>query len=121
MKALFVSATTKPKAKEHAAYKKISPQEAKVQLDSEDEILLVDVRSPEEYKERHIANSLLLPGYDIEEKAPELLPDKDAKIFVYCLSGRRACGAVKHLIKLGYTDVTDIGGIQGWPYETVSE
>lgn len=117
MKALFVSR----KNTDSPIYKRISPEEAKKQLDAETDILLVDVRSPEEYRERHIKNSLLLPAGDIQGRASELLPDKNAKIFVYCLSGMRACGAAKQLIRLGYTDVTDIGGIMNWPYETVSE
>ncbi|MDN5322530.1 MAG: phage shock protein [Clostridia bacterium] len=61
---------------------------------------------------------MLLPLNSIEEKVVELIPDKDTKIFVYCRSGNRSKTASELLIKLGYTNVYDMGGINDWPYET---
>lgn len=101
-------------------YQTLLPEQAKQQLDEDKNILLVDVRTPEEYNEKHIANSHLLPVDDIPTKAAEALPDKQAKIFVYCRTGRRSKDAALKLLEMGYTNVYDIGGIVDWPYETVS-
>jgi phage shock protein E len=61
----------------------------------------------------------LQPVNEIASKAEEKLPDKDAKILVYCRSGNRSAKAAKQLIKMGYTNVYDFGGINSWPYGTV--
>ena len=100
------------------AYKKISAKEAKEIIESED-VIILDVRTQEEYNEGHIENSVLLPVNDISSKAEEILTDKDAKILVYCRSGNRSATASKQLIKMGYTNVYDFGGIISWPYEIV--
>ena len=100
------------------AYKKISAQEAKEIIESED-VIILDVRTQEEYNEGHIENSVLLPVNDISSKAEEILTDKDAKILVYCRSGNRSATASKQLIKMGYTNVYNFGGIISWPYEIV--
>lgn len=97
-------------------YKKISVEEAKEIIDSED-VIILDVRTPEEYNSGHIENSVLLPVTEIPEKAVEFLPDKEAKILVYCRSGNRSETAAKDLINMGYTNVYDFGGINSWPYE----
>jgi rhodanese-related sulfurtransferase len=99
-------------------YKNISPQDAKRQLDSRDEIILLDVRTLEEYFESHIPNSKLIPVDMIEDEALTRLPDKHATIFVYCRSGRRSVTASVTLVKMGYTSVYNLGGIIDWPYET---
>lgn len=101
-----------------ATYKKISAEEAKKIIDSED-VIVLDVRTQEEYNEGHIVNAVLLPVNDIADKALETLPNKDAKILVYCRSGNRSATASKQLIKMGYTNVYDFGGIISWPYEIV--
>lgn len=103
-----------------ADYKKITAKQAKEQLDSDKSIILVDVRTLDEYKESHISGSILIPDFDIETLAPTKLVDKEAKIFVYCRSGNRSATASKKLIEMCYTNVFDFGGIRDWPYETVS-
>lgn len=103
-----------------AVYRKLSPQEAKAQLDRDHTIKLIDVRTEAEFREKRIAGSLLIPDYEIETLAPKLLPDQHAKIFIYCRSGRRSRGAAMKLVEMGYTQVYDFGGIIDWPYETVS-
>lgn len=100
-------------------YQTISPAEAKKALDADPTIILLDVRTPQEYRDGHIPNSILLPDYQLDEKAAELLPAKEAKIFVYCHSGRRSKVAVQQLIENGYQNVYDLGGIINWPYEVV--
>lgn len=97
-------------------YKKISPEEAKEIIESED-VVILDVRTKEEYNEGHIENAVLLPIDDISSKAEDLLRNKDAKILVYCRSGNRSATTSKKLIKMGYTNVYDFSGINSWPYE----
>jgi len=99
-------------------YMKISAKEAKTIIDSED-VIILDVRTEEEFNIGHIENAVLLPVTDIKSKAEEVLTDKDAKILVYCRSGNRSATAAKDLIAMGYTNIIDFGGINSWPYEIV--
>lgn len=99
----------------------ISASTAKEMIDRDDSIIILDVRTKDEYNEGHIENALLLPDTDVESKAEELLPDKDATILVYCRSGRRSALSATKLDELGYTNVYDFGGIIDWPYDIVTE
>lgn len=72
--------------------------------------VLLDVRTREEYKEGHIGGSKNLPLQSINE-APTLISKKDTPLFVHCLSGGRSRSATATLKQMGYTNVTDIGGI----------
>ena len=99
---------------------KITPSEAKERLDTEQGIILVDVRTQEEFNEKHIPGSTLLPLNTFANEASKKLTDKQATIFVYCRSGSRSRSAVKMLLKQGYTNVFDFSGIASWPYKTVS-
>lgn len=98
---------------------RISPQEAKAQMENNKDIVLLDVREPDEYRERHIKGSINLPLGQIG-RAESVVKNKDATIFVYCLSGGRASSACRELDGMGYTHVSNLGGIMSWPYETVS-
>ena len=102
-------------------YKKISAEDAKARMDSGDTIVILDVRTKEEYDAGHISGAILVPNETIVDKQPELLPDLDAEILVYCRSGNRSAQAAKKLIAIGYTNVVDFGGIIDWPYEVVTE
>ncbi len=100
-------------------YKKITAQQAIEMMG--DGVVILDVRTPDEYAAGHIEGAVLLPDYDIGEKAPEVLPDKDATILVYCRTGNRSAGAAKELIELGYTAVYDFGGLEtDWEGEVVT-
>lgn len=99
---------------------KITPSEAKRRLNSEKGIVLLDVRTAEEYAERHIPGAVLLPVGEIPERAKTVIPDKGAVYFVYCRSGNRSAYASEQLVKMGYSNVSDLGGIIDWPYETKS-
>ena len=99
-------------------YKKILQEEAKNRLDSEKDIILLDVRTLEEYKEKHIPNSMLIPLDVIENEITSKIADKESKIFIYCRSGNRSKTAVLKIISMGYKNVYDIGGIIDWKYET---
>ncbi len=113
------SAAAASEAAESAAgYQTISPADAK-KLIGQEGVVLVDVRTQEEYDEGYIAGALLLPVDDVSAKAQTVLPDKNAKIIVYCRSGRRSAIAAKELLAMGYKEVYDLGGIIDWPYETV--
>ncbi|MBM4235712.1 MAG: rhodanese-like domain-containing protein [Firmicutes bacterium] len=102
-----------------AVYSKINATEAKEMIDSVD-VIILDVRTLEEYEEIRIEGALLIPEDQIRTLAPEMLPDKEAIILIYCRSGRRSEIAARELIDMGYRYVYDFGGIIDWPYETVS-
>ncbi len=101
------------------SYKQITPQEAKTMMDTEKDFYLIDARTTEEFAEGHIKDAILIPEYEITARAEKELPDKDALILVYCRSGRRSKIASEELVKLGYTNVKEFGGIIDWPYEIV--
>ena len=113
--------TAAQKAEAQASqYVKFKPEEAKEVMDSDDALIVVDVRTPEEYADSRIGDAINIPVEDIGEEMPEELPDLDAKIMVYCRSGVRSKNAAEKLLGLGYKNIIDIGGIKDWPYETVS-
>ena len=98
-------------------YEQISGDEAKALMDSESEYIIIDARTEAEYAEGHIPGTILIPEYEISEHAETKLPDKDELILVYCRSGRRSKIAAEELVKLGYTNVKEFGGIIDWKYE----
>lgn len=100
-------------------YRKITPQEAKARIDSGDEVIIVDVRTEDEFKSGYIPNAILIPNESIGKTRPVLLPDLDAEILIYCRSGNRSAQAANKLIAMGYTKVYDFGGINDWPYNIV--
>ncbi len=102
-------------------YKKISAEDAKNRMDESKDAIVVDVRTLDEYNEGHIEGAILIPNETITDTPPELLPDLDAEILIYCRSGNRSQQAAEKLIELGYTNVYDFGGIIDWPYDTVTE
>jgi len=99
---------------------KINAEEAKARLDSEEGIILVDVRTPEEYREGHIPGAILLPVDEILANAESVIPDKEATYFIYCRSGNRSATAAAQLVEMGYLNIYDLGGINDWPYEKVT-
>lgn len=103
---------------ETAMYEEITQEEAKKIMDADESAIILDVREKEEFDEGHIPGAILIPYTEIEDKADEMLPDKDSLILVYCRSGRRSKIAAKALSELGYTSVKEFGGIIDWQYET---
>ena len=73
-------------------YEQITAEEAKAIMDTETDYIIIDARTEEEFAEGHIEDAILIPEYEI---------------------------AAEELVKLGYTDVREFGGIIDWPYETV--
>lgn len=95
----------------------ISAETAKKMMDKDASVILVDVRTKEEYDAGKIKKAVLLPYDQItEESAQKIIPSKDTEIIVYCRSGRRSAIAAESLRVLGYTAVYDMGGIGSWPY-----
>lgn len=92
-----------------------SVEEVKLALDKNVKVLLLDVRTPEEYKKSHIAGSISMPLDNVFQKVTAVFPDKKQKIFVYCLSGFRSAQAVKTIIDLGYASVYTLShGLLAW-------
>ena len=87
--------------------------EAQTELNKDSSIRLIDVRTPEEYRAAHIPGSVNVPLDRIGDIS-RAVPDKDARLFVYCLSGARSRSASAALASMGYTDVNNIGGISQW-------
>lgn len=114
----MVSGCSKSELKNNENIHTIKAEEAKSIIDKGN-VVIVDVRTEQEYKEKHIPDALLVPNEDIEQLASKSLPDKDAKILVYCRSGNRSKQAASKLVDMGYTSVYDFGGIADWPYGTV--
>ena len=100
-------------------YEQITAENAKKIMDSGEEHIILDTREQDEFDEGHIPGAFLNPYTEIENKAEEMLPDKDKLILVYCRSGRRSKIAAESLAKFGYTNVKEFGGIIDWPYEIV--
>ena len=100
-------------------YDQISGAEAKALMDSESGYIILDAREQYEYDEGHIPGAILLPYDEIADRAEKEFPDKNQLILVYCRSGRRSKIAAEELVKLGYTNIKEFGGIIDWEYETV--
>ena len=103
------------------SYQTISSDEAKKMMDEDSAVIILDVRTKDEFDTGHIEGAILIPDDKIEEKAEEILTDKSAVILVYCRSGRRSALASASLAQLGYTNVYDFGGIIDWNYDVVTE
>ena len=86
-------------------------------MDSESGYIIIDARTQSEYDEGHIPGAILIPEYEIADRAEKELTDKKQLILVYCRSGRRSKIAAEELVKLGYTNVKEFGGIIDWEYE----
>ena len=103
------------------SYIRISSTEAKDMMDQKEDVVILDVRTEEEYKEGYINGAILIPDYELAEKVEFVLEDKSTTILLYCRSGRRSAIAASTLNKLGYQNVYDFGGILDWEYETVTD
>ncbi len=99
-------------------YEQISQEDAKELMDSEPDVVILDVRTREEYEDGHIVGAICIPNEEIDDTAEDCLEDKEQMILVYCHSGNRSKQAAEKLIDLGYTDVKEFGGIVTWEYET---
>ena len=101
-------------------YRQIGMNEAVAMMEEESGYIILDVRTSEEFADKHIPGAINVPNEIIETQALSQLPDKDQLILVYCRSGNRSKQASEKLVALGYTNVVEFGGINDWPGETVS-
>ena len=103
----------------NVTYEQITAKEAKTIMETQPDYIIIDARTQEEFADGHIEGAIMIPEYEIANRAEQQLPDKDALILVYCRSGRRSKIASEELVKLGYTNVKEFGGIIDWKYEVV--
>ena len=116
---LFLAGCALPAGQE-ASYRQINMDEAITMMEEESGYIILDVRTPEEFADKHIPGAINIPNETIStEEIPEL-PDKDQLILVYCRSGNRSKQASEKLAALGYTNIVEFGGINDWPGETVT-
>ena len=94
--------------------------EAAVMMAQETGYIILDVRRPDEFAVGHIPNAINVPNESISTAAIPELPDKSQLILVYCRSGRRSKEASEKLVKLGYTNIVEFGGILDWKGEIVT-
>ena len=105
---------------EESTYRQINAEEAAAMMEEESSYIILDVRTAQEYSEKHIPGAINIPNETIgTEDIPEL-PDKEQLILVYCRSGNRSKQASEKLVKQGYTNIVEFGGINDWTGETVS-
>lgn len=103
-----------------ASYTQISQDEAMKMMEEQTDYLIVDVRRSDEFAEGHIAGAINVPNEDIDDEMPELLPDKDQLLLIYCRSGNRSKEASQKLADIGYTNVYEFGGINTWEGKIVT-
>ena len=96
------------------SYRSVSADEAAEIMKSESGYIILDVRRPDEYAEGHIPGAINVPNEEIGTAEISSLPDKAQLILVYCKSGRRSKVAAEKLVKLGYTNIVEFGGILDW-------
>ena len=105
-------------AEQEISYRQITMDEAVAMMEEEEGYIILDVRTAAEFDEKHIPGAINIPNEDIGTDAIPELPDRDQLILVYCRSGNRSKQASEKLVKLGYTNVVEFGGIIDWPGET---
>ena len=98
----------------------LTPEQAKARMEENPNLILLDVRTQEEFEQGHIPGAVCLPNEMIAADMPFLF-GKDVEILLYCRSGRRSADAAKKLRDMGFTNVFDFGGIIDWPYETTTD
>jgi rhodanese-related sulfurtransferase len=103
------------------SYIQIQMDEAITMMEEETDYIILDVRTPEEFAEKHIPGAVNVPNESIGTEEIKELPNKDQLILVYCRSGNRSKQASEKLVALGYTNVYEFGGINDWPGEVESE
>ena len=118
--ALLLLSGCAAQAQKEQSYRQINMDEAIAMMEAESDYIILDVRTPEEFSEKHIPGAINVANETIgSEEIPEL-PDKDQLILVYCRSGNRSKQASEKLVALGYTNIIEFGGINDWPGEVVS-
>ena len=108
-------------APEAAAFRQITQEEAAELISTQTDLVILDVRTPEEFASGHIPGAINVPNETISQAPVEALPRKDQTILVYCRSGNRSKQASRKLSALGYTDIREFGGVNTWPGALVTD
>ena len=101
-------------------YRQIGVDEAIAMMAQESDYIILDVRRPDEFAGEHIPHAINVPNESIGTAEIPDLPHKDQLIMVYCRSGRRSKEASEKLVKLGYTNIVEFGGILDWTGQVVT-
>ena len=105
---------------EEITYRQINMDAAITMMEEEAGYIILDVRTPEEFADKHIPGAINIPNETIGTAEIPEMPDKDQLILVYCRSGNRSKQASEKLAALGYTNIVEFGGINDWPGEIVT-
>ena len=120
LSALMFSGCAAPQ-KSTNTYRQITMDEAAEMMAEESDYIILDVRRPDEFAAGHIPNAINVPNETIGTAEIPELPNKDQLIMVYCRSGRRGKEASEKLLKLGYTNIVEFGGILDWKGEIITD
>ena len=116
LSAFFLTGCAAPQGQTNS-YRQITMDEAVIMMEREQGYIILDVRRPDEFAAGHIPNAVNVPNESIGTDEISKLPNKDQLIMVYCRSGRRSKEASEKLVKLGYTNIVEFGGILDWKGE----
>ena len=119
LSALFLAGCAAPAEPENSC-RQVSTADAITMMEEETGYIILDVRTPEEFADKHIPGAINIPNETIGTGEIPELPDKNQLILVYCRSGNRSVQASEKLAALGYTNIVEFGGINDWPGQTVS-
>ena len=117
LSALMFTGCTGTSNNQTNTYRRITMDEAVTMMAQETGYIILDVRRPDEFAAGHIPNAINVPNESIGTSEIPELPDKNQLIMVYCRSGRRSKEASEKLVKLGYTNIVEFGGILDWKGE----
>ena len=121
LSALMLTGCTGAGNSTNNTYRQISMDEAVTMMAEETGYIILDVRRVDEFATGHIPGAINVANESIgTDEIPEL-PDKNQLIMVYCRSGRRSKEAAEKLVKLGYTNIVEFGGILDWKGEIVTD
>lgn len=102
-------------------YKQMTGDEAMEFMQKNSDYVILDVRTEEEFMQKHIKGAINIPNETIGTEEISALPDKNQTILVYCRSANPSKQASEKLVKLGYTNVIEFGGINNWHGEIIEE
>jgi rhodanese-related sulfurtransferase len=96
-------------------YRNVTTEEAKQLIDNK-EVVVLDVRTPEEYQDGHIPNAILIPLQELENKLNDL--DKEEPYLVVCRSGNRSAQASEILTSNSFANIYNMaGGMNDWGFD----
>ncbi len=115
---LLVACKKEETGNQQMTYQNITMDKAKEIFEQKKgDYIILDVRRPDEFESGHIPGAINVPNEEIANSEIPELPNKEQTIYVYCRSGRRSKEAAEKLVKIGYTNVIEFGGILDWKGE----